>query len=122
MSELFKISELISKKVKGLAKGREILKKRAEDKANKGAEYDKELALMMIKLKNGEKIELDGQTIESPPATILEKIAKGVVWRAKLEAEKAEALYKAAVTNMNAINTEISALQTLLRYEEEISK
>lgn len=117
--EIVKLADLIYRKIGLLSKGREILKQRAIDKAKASSEYDKALSLTIIKLKNGEPMELEGNTIESPPATIMEKIAKGICWNEKLSMDKSEALYKAAVTNMNAITTEICALQSLLRFLEE---
>jgi len=117
--ELIKLADLIYKKIEQLAQGRDLLKQRAIDKATAISSYDKVLALTIIKLKNGQMLDIDGEQIESPQATIMEKIAKGIIWKDKLEAEKAEAMYKAAVTNMNALTTEINALQSLLRYLEE---
>lgn len=117
--ELIKIADLIHNKINLLSKGRGIVRSRAIKKAQTSSQYDKELALTIIRLKNGERLELEGKTIENPPATLSEKIAKGIVWENKLEAEKAEALYKAAITNMNSLTTEVNALQSLLRYLEE---
>ena len=120
MPELIKIASLIQAKITLLAKGRTIIKERAIEKARSSSKYDKELALTIIRLKNGEKLELEDKTIENPVATISEKIAKGIVWEFKLENEKAEALYKASITNMNSLTTEVNALQSLLRIMDEV--
>ena len=120
MPELIKIASLIQAKITLLSKGRTIIKERAIEKARSSSKYDKELALTIIRLKNGEKLELEGKTIENPVATISEKISKGIVWKEKLAMDEAEALYKASITNMNSLTTEVNALQSLLRIMDEV--
>ena len=110
---------MIHEKIAQLSSGRAVLKKRGEEKAIRTADYDKAMALTLVKLKNGESLSIEAYDIQKPPATIMEKIAKGVCWLQKLEMDKADAMYKAALTNMNALTTEINALQSLLRWMDE---
>ena len=83
------------------------------------SEYDRQLAVTLIKLRNGKEATLDGETIQSPPATITEKIAKGVCWEAKLNADTKEGELKALQSTMNAIMAELNGLQSIYRHLDE---
>jgi len=115
------IARKINDKIKLLEKGRSELKAAAIEKANRSAEYDKVIAITLIELKNGVTKELNGQMIQNPPATISEKIAKGLCWQERLEADKAEALYKITVQKMLSIQAELNGYQSIFRYQDETS-
>lgn len=117
--DIIKISDEIYKKVKLLEKIRGVIKERAEGKAGAAAEYDKVLALTIMKLQAGKEIELEGEKIQNPAATITEKIAKGVCWKEKLEMDKAEALYKCAISNISSVESEMNGLQSVFRHLSE---
>ena len=119
MMELTKISKLIYTKIEQLEAGRKTLKERGESKSLATAEYEKKLAITIIRLKNGESLDIEAYKIENPPATLTEKIAKGICWNEKLEMDKSEALYKAALVNMQSFTAALSALQSILKYSEE---
>ncbi len=76
--ELQKIADEIKFKVDELKKSRETLEKRGNEKATKAAEYDRDLAITIIRLKNGESLDIEAYKIEKPPVTLTEKIAKGI--------------------------------------------
>ncbi len=118
--ELLKISQEIKNKIDLLAKGRAELSTRALAKAEAVSDYDRMLAKTLIALKNGVEFVLDEETIISPPATITEKIARGICWKEKLEQEKAEALYRNASLGLSSLMSELSALQSILKYLEEV--
>jgi len=109
----------IKSRIKTLDMARDNLRKRGLAKAVAIVGYDKEMALTIIQIRNGKELELDGEMIENPPAAVLEKIAKGICWKAALEKEKAEALYKSLITGINALVAEINAFQSLLRIMQE---
>lgn len=113
---LINIADEIMKKNKDIDKIRADIRQRGENKAKTIATYEKTMSLTIIKLKNGETFELDGNAISNPQTTILEKIAKGICWETKLEMETADALYRSATTNLQAVIAQLNSLQSLFRH------
>jgi hypothetical protein len=95
------------------------LKERAEAKSRTIAVYDAKLAKTIISLRNGKEFEIDGEWIKDPPVTIIDKIARGVCWKDKLEMEKAEALYKNNIVTLNSIQAILNAYQSINKYQAE---
>lgn len=118
MSDLIDLSKQIQSKIDTLVRMRSELKERAINKASTKAEYEKQVAIRMIKLRNGVVMELDGETIENPPATIIEKLSRGMCWQECLAMEEAEGLYKSLTTNLQIVQAELNGLQSILRYIE----
>lgn len=114
--EVVEVAKRIQDKIKLLERARGTLEGLANDKALTAAMYDKELAVTLIKLKNGVAFTLDGASVKDPPATLCEKIAKGICWESKLQADQAEANYKLAITKLECVETEMNALQSINRY------
>jgi hypothetical protein len=114
--EVYKVSEAIESKIKLLEKMRVEIRDRALQKAESAALYDKAMAITIIRLKNGEEMELDGQYIKNPIGTIIDKIARGICWKEKLECDKAEALYKSLISNIDSVMAEMNAYQSINRY------
>lgn len=113
--DLMELATEIHNKIKLLEKMRIEIRSRAEAKAEMNAIYSKQIALTIIQLKNGKIFELDGEVIsgESMPANLLEKIAKGICWEAQLNADKADGLYKAIISNIDAVQSELNGLQSV---------
>jgi hypothetical protein len=118
--QIMDIAKQILNKIELLEKGRIIISERGNKKAQTISEYEKQMAIVIIKLKNGIEFNLDGEKISNPPATFLEKIARGICWKEKLEMEKSEAEYKAAIVGMTSLEAELSALQSLNRYLDKV--
>jgi len=116
--DLIKIGESIQRKIVDIEKIKSTIKERGEKKAQKSAEYEKQLSITMIKLRNGIEYKLDDQVVSNPPATILEKIARGICFKERLDMEEAEALYKSAIINLEATMAQMNALQSLSKYLE----
>lgn len=108
----------INASISELREAWKTLKVRADDKAKTSGEYEKAIAITIIKLKNGVEFDFEGQKILSPPVTIIEKIARGICFREKIAMEQAEALYKNANVVCENIRTEINAYQSLLKFIE----
>lgn len=117
--EIYEIADRIEECEEMLRRGRKELSKRATEKANALSDYDRALAKAILKLRNGGSVELDGETITNPPATIIERIARGVCYKEKLEAELSEAVYKNAVVGLSSLQAELNGYQTLFRYLDE---
>lgn len=107
--DIISIAQEIQFKIKQLEKGRGELYQRAHEKAQAVAEYERDLAVEILKLKASDV-----------PTTIVEKIARGNIWEKRLAMEESEAILKAAYVKMNSLETELSALQSLFRHLKEM--
>jgi len=114
------IADKIKEKVALLEEGRKQLRDKAHYKAETISNYERRLAIVLIRLKNGEPLSLEGNVIEKPPATTTEKIAKGICWEDKLALETAEAEYKLTLAKMQAIQAELNGYQSIYRHLESV--
>lgn len=117
--ELIKVADKIEHRINLLEAGRKEIKKRAENKAQTIAHYEKELALTLIKIKEGVEMELEGHKIKALPVSIMEKVAKGMCWKERLDMEQADAEYRNAVAGMRALEAELNGYQSIYRHLEE---
>lgn len=113
------IAKQIELRINALESKRKEIASCARGKAKTSSEYDKKLALTIIRLKNGVPITIEEETISNPPATIIEKIAKGVCWREKLDMDTAEGEYKAIISEIGAIQSELNGYQSIYRHLDE---
>ena len=116
MSEIINISSQIQAKVDKLKEIRSSLVDRTARKAKAAAEYEKVLAMTMIKLRNGVEMELDGHKVIDVQTTVLEKISRGICWKERLELEEAEGEYKSAITNIETLKAELNGLQSIYKH------
>lgn len=114
--ECVTIAKQIHEMVKKSQEIRATFRKLNEAKCKAAADYDRQMAVVLIRLKNGDAIEWNGQRIENPPASYCEKIARGVCSDARLKMDTAEGLYHAAQSNLRALQAEMSCLQTINRH------
>ena len=116
MTDIIKISQQIEAKINEIDKIRAEIKQRGQDKAQTASDYDKAITKTLIGLKNGLPFELDGQKICDPPASIMDKVSRGICWKEKLEMDKAEASYKSIISNLEAVKSQLNALQSLNKH------
>lgn len=114
------IAHEIEAKIKEIDQARKLLGKRAKRKSEAISEYDKQLAITIIKIKNGEVMEFEGKLLLKLPAVTYEKIARGICWKEKLELETAEALYKNVIVTLQALQAELNGYQSIFRYLEDL--
>jgi len=114
--EVINIAFGIRSKIELLEKMRKEIKERAENKARSISEYDKALALAIIKIKNKAITEFDGEEIKATAANEIEKIARGYCWKERLEMETADGLYKSVISNINSVMAEINGLQSINKH------
>lgn len=119
MSESVTVAECMNKRIVELRTLREQLEQAGKEKASSMIDYEKQLAVTMIKLRNGTQMSLDNERIVDPPTTIMEKVAKGICWEAKLKADTAEVRYKSLTIKMSALQAEINCFQSINRYLKE---
>ena len=118
--EIVNIKDEIQKRIVALDTIRASVRERADAKAKAIAEYDKQIAIVLIQLKLGKPMGLDGKTIENTPTTLCEKIAKGICWNERLKMEQAIAAYNAANTNLETVRTQLMGYQTIYKYLENV--
>lgn len=119
--DLIEITKLISIEINTIREARDSLRKRANEKANTKAEYEKVLAQTIVGLKNGKVYKLDGEDIEYTQASGIERVAKGIAYKESLAADLAETNYKSAIVAISASETIVNALQSVLRVEKYMS-
>jgi len=116
---LIKIQHRIEANRKLLADKHTQLEEFAQKRAEAEADYERQLAVTLIKLRNKKAFELDGELIKDPPATYAKDIAKGICWEAKLKQEATAGKYKATLERIQSLRTAINADQSILKYMEE---
>jgi hypothetical protein len=114
--QIIDIADEIRSKVTLLVDARNLLKSKGNLKSRLIAEYEKTLAIIMIRLKNGCEYELEGNKVKDVSTTTLEKIARGLAWKEKMELETAETDYKSLITFIQTIEAEVNALQSINKY------
>lgn len=108
MADIVSYARKIEARIELLAIGRKELQKKAENKAGATGQYDKNLAIAIIRLKEEGKF----------PATLIEKIAKGECSSDRVAMELAEAEYRLTSTKMQAIQAELNGYQSIFRHLE----
>lgn len=114
--EVVEVAKEIEKRIELLAEARKLLAERASLKAVTIAEYDKALAITLIKLREGIEMEFEGHKIKGVPVTVMEKLAKGMCWQERLAMEEANGLYGVAVSGMNSLQAELNGYQSVYKH------
>jgi hypothetical protein len=120
MEDIGDVARLIEQKINLLQEGRSQLKDKAHYKAETISNYERKIAIVLIKLKNGESLALDGNVIQKPPTTIAKEIARGICWEEKLALETAETEYKLTVEKLKSVEAELNGYQSIFRHLEKI--
>lgn|SRR3990167_5449732 len=116
MVELIKNSQHIIQKIEELERGRKSLEEAAHLKARSAGEYEKELAITILKLRNGVKMALESENIENIPVSVMERVARGLCWEKAIERDKQEALYKNLIKSLDCIQAELNGFQSINRF------
>ena len=117
--DLITIRNKIEENLKLLRATSRELKIRSQDKANAKGEYEKQLAIAMLRLRQGEPEFIESISAEWQSVSGLERIAKGLCYKESIALDLAESAYKNAVIGIQTVQVEINALQSILRYLEE---
>ena len=111
--DVISIAQQIEKKIHLLEAGRDTLEMLALQKAQALGKYEKEVAITLMSLRAGKPYELEDETIKDPPATIMEKLAKGICWKASVATSLADARYKLSIEKMKSIQAELNGYQSI---------
>lgn len=117
-SDIITTAQKIENKIQQLEEERSDLVDAGIEKANSLSNYEKELAITILRLKNGDIAEFEGQSCTKLPANLIEKVAKGIIYQKSFDKEAAESVYKSKIVIMEAIRAEINAYQTINKYIE----
>nr|WP_320022062.1 hypothetical protein [uncultured Draconibacterium sp.] len=95
----------------------------ADNKALKLSNYERVLALTIVKLRNGlitSIKDVDDKPIEikSLPANLVEKVARGIVYVELLEKEASDSGYKGLLAQIDALKAQLNGLQSVNRRME----
>jgi len=116
MIEVVQMAEQIESACREIQRLSGQLDKLGQRQAEAAAEYDKAIAIALVKLKNGEEMDVFGMKVKSPPATTSEKIAKGLCYQERLNADLAESALKACQQKLRAAEAILSGRQSKNRY------
>lgn len=117
--DVITVAKRMNHRINSLETARNELEPVAIKRAQALLEYDKKIALTLIRLKNGEKFILDGAEIYKPAVSISEKIAKGICFQEKFDMEVADAAYKSLRSRMDCLKAELNGYQSINKALEE---
>ena len=117
--DVIRVATEIENKIKELDKAKLLLKSRSDKRAETSALYDKAVAVVLIGLRNGKAYEMDGVAISDPPASVMEKMAKGICWQEKLNMDMAEGEYKSLITGIELVEAQLNGWQSINRHLSE---
>lgn len=107
--ELTPLIQELNNAQKRLGNATKLILQQAEQKAVTENAYRMELAKEITKLR-----------AEGMPVSLISDVARGNVAYLKLERDNAESVYKGTLSAMRAMEVQISALQTMCRYQSDI--
>ena len=120
MSEIIDVSQAILEKIDEIEK----LKKTHKDIIDRASEamssYDRELALTIVRLRNGVAIPIGDEIVKDPPALLIERLAKGIVWEKKLESDRLQGYLSGIKSNLMATQAQLNGLQSINRHLSDI--
>lgn len=87
-------------------------------KANGIANYDRELAITILKLRNGMIKSMTDEngdlvSIDNLPATLIIPVAKGICYKVSFDKEAGESEYKSVVTKIDARKAQLNGFQSI---------
>ena len=107
--ELMDIAQGILADRERIVKNISVLWKLAEEKAISETEYKKQYAVAVERLR-----------AEGEPATIIRDLAEGKVSEIKFRAELSAAQFRASLAALEALQTSMQALQSVLKHLEKV--
>ena len=113
---IIQIADNIQKLIAEIGKCRREIEGKGNTRAKAIRNYDMQLAIALATLREAESYELAGRKYQAPPVTIMEKIAKGICAPQREDLEIAEAGYKAAISNLEALQAQLNGFQSIFRH------
>jgi hypothetical protein len=107
--EIYSYKEIIESLIKDIGNCRREIEAKGNARAKAISNYDKQLEMAIRTLKAETTF----------PATLIEKIAKGVCSDHREKLELAEVAYKACLSNLEALKAQLNGYQSVFRHLEE---
>ena len=107
--ELIAVKTCIEELIAEIGKCRRQIEDKGNARAKMISNYDKQLKITIVTLKEAGKF----------PATLIEKIAKGVCADHREQLELAEVGYKACISNLEALKAQLNGYQSIFRHLDE---
>lgn len=114
--DLPEIAKDINELIRLIGQTRREIEDKGKAKAKAISDYDRKLAVTIAVLRDKETYTLGERTFNSPPATLTEKIAKGICADERYAMEVADSGYKACISNLNALMAQLNAKQSIFRH------
>ena len=108
--DLMKCKSIIEKIVAEIGNSRREIETKGNIRAKAISNYDKQLKIAIVTLKEQGKF----------PATLIEKIAKGVCSDHREQLELAEVGYKACISNLQALMAQLNGYQSIYRHLDSV--
>lgn len=106
----------IEAKINEIEIEREKLETLAIDKAQGQSDYDRAMTLVYLKINHGTQPDFEGEHIGKIVQSSIPFIAKGICWKECLEKESTEGLYKACISKLEALKSELNGLQSINKH------
>lgn len=119
-SGVLSVAESIREKINELEEERVKLVDMAQEKATAISQYDKVIAITTLKLKNKAIDNFEGQSTLNLPATLIPQVAKGMCYKERFDQEAMDGIYKATITNIEAIKAELNGFQSINRHLDNV--
>lgn len=107
--ELIRVTDEIYAASKRLSEAADALFKLGKEKAESERNYRHALAIEMVRLRD-----------EKLPATLIPDVARGNLSDLLFERDLAEVRFKAGIEAVDAIKSQTSSLQTIIKYRSEV--
>jgi adenine-specific DNA methylase len=111
--DVYTTREKIEKKISEIEAERGKIVESAIEKAKAISEYDREIAITTLKLRNGVIKEWEGQKTDNLTATLIPKVAQGICWNECLNKEAADGMYRGVISNIEAMKSQLNGLQSI---------
>jgi hypothetical protein len=85
----------------------------AMEKANTLANYEKEIAITILQIKNGVRVTFEGEDIKNIAATLIPSVAKGICYKESFDKEMGEGMYKGLITTIEAVKAILNGYQSM---------
>ncbi len=108
--DIHKVKECIEKLISEIGHCRREIEAKGNARANAISNYDKQLKIAIVTLREAGKF----------PATLIEKIAKGVCSDHRLTLELAEVGYKACISNLEALKAQLNGYQSIYKHLDSV--
>ncbi len=108
--DILKVKDAIEAIIVEIGQCRRDIETRGNARAKAISNYDKQLKIAIVVLRDEGKF----------PATLIEKIAKGVCCDHRETLELAEVAYKACISNLEALKAQLNGYQSIYRHLESV--